>query len=277
MMAGIGNCSRTLFFFLPLVIGLSVLMLGGCGDDRRANLEREVGELRTEVRNLRSVKTDLDIIKAEVAALRSQSEIRPAADLPIIPAEIKSIGGYLDDPYYGPVDSALIITVFSDYQCQSCRQYLNQTFPLLKHDYAEAGKARVILRDLPLASKPHSKAAAALAHCAGEQGKYWEAFHALLDHSDLLDAGDFQGLIVRIDGIDSKRLEQCIKTKKYDREIDIDAADAQQLGARGAPGTFIGLRSGPVDLPVFRGVFIRGAQPYEVIHAEIERLLALQP
>ena len=282
MMAEIGTYCRTLFFFLPLVVRpyvliLGILILGGCGDDRRANLEREVGELRTEVRNLRSVKTDLDVVKAEVASLRSQSDLRPATDQPIIPAEMKSVSGFLDDPYYGPADAAVIVTVFSDYQCQSCRQYLNQTFPLLKQDYADTGKARVILRDLPLASKPHSKAAAALAHCAGEQGKYWDAFHTLLDHSDLLDAGDFQGLITRIDGIDSKRLEQCIKTKKYDREIDIDAADAQQLGARGAPGTFIGLRSGPEDLPVFRGVFIRGAQPYEVIRAEIERLLVAQP
>lgn len=257
-------------------LALFAISVFGCGDDRRQNLEREVEELRAEVRNLRSVKTDMEVVKAELAGIRSQTESRPAAEQPIIPAETQS-NGYLDDPYYGPADARLLITVFSDYQCQSCRQFLNQIFPLLKQEYADTNQARVVLRDLPLASKPHSKAAAAMAHCAGEQGRYWQAFHALLDHSDLLDAGDFQGLVSRIDGVDAKRLELCIKTKKYDREIEVDAADAQQLGARGAPGTFIGIRAGGPEKKLVRGVFVRGAQPFEVIKAEVDKLAAGRP
>ena len=43
-------------------------------------------------------------------------------------------------------------------------------------DFEMTEKLRFIYRDFPLRSNAHAPDAAKLAHCAGEQGEYWQMF-----------------------------------------------------------------------------------------------------
>ena len=89
----------------------------------------------------------------------------------------------LDDKEYslGRADAPLTIVEFTDYQCPYCRQFQAQTFAQLKKNYIDTGKLRFIVRDLPLEFHSAARPAAEAAHCAAEQGKFWEMHHALLD------------------------------------------------------------------------------------------------
>ena len=46
---------------------------------------------------------------------------------------------------------------------------------MLKTNYIDTGKVRYVFRDFPLDSiHPYARKAAEAAHCAGDQGKFWD-------------------------------------------------------------------------------------------------------
>ena len=78
-------------------------------------------------------------------------------------------------PSRGKADARVTIVEFTDYQCPFCSRYVRETYPQLDKEYVQTGKVKYVLRDLPLeAIHPLAMKAAEAAHCAGEQGKYWE-------------------------------------------------------------------------------------------------------
>jgi protein-disulfide isomerase len=79
----------------------------------------------------------------------------------------------------GRSDAPLTLLEFTDYQCPYCRKFQAETWPLLKKNYIDTGKLRFIVRDLPLSFHSSARPAAEAAHCAAEQGKFWEMHHAM--------------------------------------------------------------------------------------------------
>src|SRR5262245_33844923 len=78
-------------------------------------------------------------------------------------------------PVMGDPKARVAIVEFGDYQCPFCVMHANQTLPLIALDYVKTGKVRYFLKDFPIEAV-HAQAfkEAEAAHCAGEQGRYWE-------------------------------------------------------------------------------------------------------
>src|SRR5207247_8778213 len=68
---------------------------------------------------------------------------------------------------------------YSDFQCPFCGRYAKESFPQITSDYVDTGKVKYVFHDLPLDFHKYAFKAAEAAHCAGEQGKFWE-MHGLL-------------------------------------------------------------------------------------------------
>jgi protein-disulfide isomerase len=66
------------------------------------------------------------------------------------------------------------IEVFSDFMCAGCRQFHEQTLPLLMRDFVTTGKVYIISREYPLARADHkySRDAANYATAAAKVGRY---------------------------------------------------------------------------------------------------------
>lgn len=66
------------------------------------------------------------------------------------------------------------IDVYSDFACPACKNFHEQTLPLIVRDYVMTGKAYVVNREFPLAieAHKHSKTAANYAVAAGRLGIY---------------------------------------------------------------------------------------------------------
>lgn len=193
----------------------------------------------------------------------------PRSTAPIAPAEYAPTPSLRDDPFIGPADSPVLVMVFSDFQCPGCRRFNAESVARLRRYFAEKGLIKLVFRDFPLAGNQHSRIAATLAHCAGEQGAYWEMFDALYSRPDLVDAGAFDDLDAG--GIrDKAQLKRCRESMRYESELDRDTDEARALGAGGAPGTFIGRKQ---EDGSFKGTFIRGAQPFAVIERTLRQAL----
>lgn len=84
-------------------------------------------------------------------------------------------------PSLGNNQAEVKIVEFTDFQCPFCKRSNDATFPTLRQDYIDTGKVSYVLRDFPLTFHPHAQKAAESAHCAEEQGKYWEMHDKLFE------------------------------------------------------------------------------------------------
>ena len=261
----------TLKFFRIASSFALMLALLSCADDTRLDeLKAEQDKMRQEIRALKQIKYEVLGLQAELQTVKASCAAVAAVEAPIKPAYYQPDGSELDDPFLGPKDSPFIIVAFGDFQSKRCREFFKDSFPALKKDFLDPGKIKFLYRDFPLNSHTHAAQAASIAHCAGEQGLYWQMFDLLLQQASAVDTGSFTGLESGIHGIDDKKLKKCSESTRYAKEIQLDIADGRRLGAKGAPGFFVGKA---LKKDEYEGVLIRGAQPYPVIKAEIEKLL----
>jgi protein-disulfide isomerase len=81
----------------------------------------------------------------------------------------------------GSPASPVRIEVYSDFACPACRNFHEQTLPMIIRDYVMTGKAYVVNREFPLAieAHKHSRTAAAYAVAAGRLGIYQPVSDAL--------------------------------------------------------------------------------------------------
>ena len=169
----------------------------------------------------------------------------------------------------GKSDAPLTLLEFTDYQCPYCRRFQAETWPLLKKNYVDTGKLRFIVRDLPLSFHSSARPAAEAAHCAGEQGKFWEMHHALLSGDDPLANGGIDRRAKAL-GLDVERLNACTQAARYESAIARNTAAADALGIRGTPAFVIGrIVNGALE-----GQLVSGAQPYDEFDAALKQLLA---
>ena len=169
----------------------------------------------------------------------------------------------------GRSDAPLTLLEFTDYQCPYCRRFQAEAWPLIKKNWIDTGKLRFIVRDLPLQFHSSALPAAEAAHCAGEQGKFWEMHQALLTGDDPLANGGIDRRATQL-GLDLERLHACTKANRYETAIAHNIAAANALNINGTPAFVLGrMANGGLE-----GQLVSGAQPYEEFDAAFRQLLA---
>jgi len=169
----------------------------------------------------------------------------------------------------GRAAAPLTMIEFTDYQCPYCRRFQAEVWPKLKHEYIDTGKLRYIARDLPLAIHAAAAPAAEAAHCAGEQGRFWDMHAALLGGPADLGSGGIERRAHAL-GLDLTRFDECLARAKYSAVIAAHAQQADAAGIDGTPGFVVG-RAAHGELT---GVRVEGALPYEQFDALLRKLLA---
>jgi len=156
----------------------------------------------------------------------------------------------------GSAKARIAIVEFSDYQCPFCRRYYRDSFPALKARYVDTGKARYVVRELPLDIHSEAFAAAEAARCAGAAGKFWPMREALfaaasLERSRLVS-------LARGVGVPEAAFQACLDQHRYAAEIKADMAEARAAGLSATPSFVIGTIS-PRGIT---GTRVVGAQRY---------------
>ena len=139
-------------------------------------------------------------------------------------------------PVLGDQLAEITILEFGDYQCTFCYKFHQETLPILKDEFINSGKIKMVFKDFPLNGND-SKIAGEATYCAEDQNKYWEYHNTLYENwagertgwikfdvlykfaKDIeLDFDEFSDCLNQ-----HKYLNRVLDNERYGIEIDIDA------------------------------------------------------
>ncbi|MBI4009965.1 MAG: thioredoxin domain-containing protein [Candidatus Aenigmarchaeota archaeon] len=175
----------------------------------------------------------------------------------------------LNDPTIGNRNAPITMTWYVDYQGPfDARFYLN-TFPLIEKEYIKTGKVKIIVKDFPLSFHINSKQASRAANCANEQGVYKEYITKIFESREKwIDSrnvdSEFESLYKEVTQRNLDTFKRCLKSSKYNSEIDSDIGEGNKQGVSGVPTFFLTRGDKTVQ--------IIGAQPFVKFEEEIESL-----
>ena len=265
---------KTIFFASALALVASHSAVAQRADDIRT-LTKEIEGLKAGqaaiLRELRELKGALQQeAPAPVPTVQVQPANRPA---PQVPEVVDITLGIVGAPVKGDKNAKVTVVEFTDYQCPFCSRHFRQTWPQLEQDFVRTGKAKFVLRDLPIESiHPLAFKAAEAANCAGRQGKFWEMHDVMFANPSALDRKDLTAHAKAL-GLDVAGFDSCVDSGATAGKIRQDIADSHMAGARGTPIFFVGLTdSDNNQLKAVR--IIRGAHSYATFKDTIEGLLS---
>jgi protein-disulfide isomerase len=122
---------------------------------------------------------------------------------------------------------------------------------------------RFVWKDFPLTSiHPEAFKASEAAHCAGDQGKYWEYHDRLFANQRALQVEALKKHAADL-GLDAEAFNACLDSGKYADRVRAGLQAGARVGVGSTPTLFI------------NGRLVTGAQPFEafqqIIDEELER------
>jgi protein-disulfide isomerase len=190
-----------------------------------------------------------------IADLRkSGPEVRTLFDAPRNTIEVTA-----DDPSIGSASAPVTLVEFSDFQCPFC-QRVAPTLKQVKEKYGD--KVRVVWKDFPLTQiHPQAFKAGEAAHCAADQGKFWEYHDRLFANQQALQPNDLKKHATDL-GLDATAFASCLDTSKYGERVRDGVAEGSRLGVNSTPTIYI------------NGRVLSGAQPFETFVSVIDEELS---
>lgn len=140
------------------------------------------------------------------------------------------------DPMIGNVNSPVVITIFSDFQCEYCVEQED----IMKKILSEYdGKVSLIWKDYPeISDESSSWQASVAARCAQEQGKFWE-YHDLLYASEIKKGKDFFIDLAKKLDLREKTFSECLEDPEVNKLIYSNIQEAQALDIYGIPFIYV--------------------------------------
>jgi len=162
-----------------------------------------------------------------------------------------------DDKVLGQATAPITIVEYASLTCPHCAVFEKDTFPKLKADWIDTGKAKLIFRDYPL--DKFALAAAQIAHCAPDD-RYFSFIESFFDsQASWAAAADplaaLKG-IARIGGLNGEAVDKCLADDKLQQKLAAGELEAKEdYGVDSTPTFFI--------LGTNGGTKIVGEQPYD--------------
>jgi len=141
------------------------------------------------------------------------------------------------DHIEGPVNAALTLVEYGDYQCPYC----GAAYPEVKKVQKELGsELRFVFRNFPLTNMhEHAMNAAETAEAASAQGKFWPMHDFLYEHQATLgDTSVALGYAKKL-SLDTQRFEREIAQHMYQKRIREDFMGGVRSGVNGTPTFYV--------------------------------------
>ncbi len=188
-------------------------------------------ELRPRVRSFLEQQKRVQAINAYAHALGPKYGLKVYLQVPQ-PAKLKvDTNGA---PSQGPADAAVTVIEFSDYECPACRG-THETVQKVKKTYGN--QIRWVFMDYPLRRHKFAQKAAEAAHCAGDQGKFWE-YQDLAFTREKLDT-DSLVQYARELGLSTDTFRGCLDKDKHKEMVEKMVKAASEVGVDRTPSFLI--------------------------------------
>jgi protein-disulfide isomerase len=221
----------------------------------QARIRKPLDEVRPQILGYLQQNKLGEARRVYLKSLRDKAQVKIFLTPPIVEVSAE------DAPFKGPANAPITIVEFSDFQCTYCQRVVNVLEQILER-YPH--KVKIAFRDFPIVNiHPQAERAAEAAHCAGEQGKFWEYHDLLFEKQDTIPVTNFAEHAKTL-GLEVTVFQSCIDERKYQQKVERNYAAGVKAGVFGTPAFFINGRP------------LSGAQPLEafkaVIDEELERL-----
>jgi protein-disulfide isomerase len=169
-------------------------------------------------------------------------------------------------PILGNHDAPVTLVEFGDYQCHFCNVFFHSTEDDILKNYVETGKVKMIFKDYNIIG-PDSVRASHGAHCANDQGLFWE-YHDILysnwtgENNGWASSENLEKFAKEI-GLDMDKWSECVTNGPHSQTILASNQDAKNLGITGTPAFFV---IGPDG----KTTKVFGAQPFEAFEKIFE-------
>lgn len=131
--------------------------------------------------------------------------------------------------------------------------------PTLDKEYVATGRILVAFRHLPLTSIHANAMPAAIAsECAQSRGRFWDFHDRLFGVSEKLGSNVIAHAWAEV-GLSDDELGKCFQSDAARKQVDADVREAERLGVKSTPTSFIGRRLPGGEVAVNAG--LPGAQP----------------
>ena len=192
----------------------------------------------------------------------NELEILPTPTIgPTEPKEI-TISTFVSNgsPVLGDIDAPITLVEFGDYQCHYCNVFFDTIEEDIIKNYVDTGKVKIIFKDYNIIGSDSVNASHG-AHCAGEQGLFWEYHDTLYSNWTGENNGwaSPRNLTMFADeiNVNMEQWTECMDKKPHSKTIIESNNDAQALELTGTPAFFIITEEGKVTK-------LFGAQPFEI-------------
>ena len=186
------------------------------------------------------------------------------------------VPGPLGERGIGAVDAPVTIVEYASMTCTHCASFHTDTYPRLKAEYLDTGKARLVLREFPL--DPLAMAAFMVAHCAAgyEPGMDVATLSAM--DAEAMTARDTRYFAV-VDALFARQRQWAFTERPLDALLDMsrqiglsqdafnaclsDQALLDAITAVKERGETLGVEATPTFF--VNGEVVRGARDYETM------------
>ena len=183
----------------------------------------------------------------------------------------QSAAGLTDvDPHkaFGSKNAPVIMEVFSDYQCPSCKALFLNTNRQLMDNYVTTGKVYLIHRDFPLAMHAYSRIAARYARAAAVLGKTEPVEQAIYQNQEKWEqSGNVDGTVAAVlSAKEMTKVRELVKGGTLDPLIDKDYALGQMYRVNQTPTTVFHSKGQTYPYS--------GAMSYDILKQFLDQLLS---
>lgn len=244
------------------LLSIALVVAVGAGAAQPAN--DEIVKLKDEVARLGIQQQQI---------LASLDELKKMMRGPTPPAlKPPQTMGLAGEPFKGEASAKLAIIEYADFQCPFCRRFEHDVYPQIRDTYVKTGKLKYFHRDMPLAFHQGALPAARAAHCASEQGKFWEMHDSLLGDAASLSAADIDERAGKL-GMNVAELDKCISSDRFADIIQRGITEANEMQISGTPTFIIGTLDAQGKVMSVKKTVV-GASPFEAFKAALDPLLA---
>jgi protein-disulfide isomerase len=160
----------------------------------------------------------------------------PETTKPAVPPEqVVDIGS---DWVQGAPNADLHLILYSDFECPVCGRFARELWPSIRKTFVAPGRVALAFRHLANEARhAHALAAAVMAECAGEQGRFWEMHDLIFANQAALDQADLRRH-AQLLGLDMKQVDSCLlgtAPAKVRRQTN----EARELEVSGSPTFFV--------------------------------------
>ena len=143
----------------------------------------------------------------------------------------------------GNPGAPVMIEVFSDFACPACKNFHENTLPVLMKDYVTPGKACIVSREFPLniAAHKYSREAANYATAAARIGKYDDVADALFRYQAMWNqSGNVWGTVATVlTPEQQKKVQALSKDPGVTKEVQDSVSFGQAAGINETPTLLI--------------------------------------